>query len=204
MRSFLTTLSLLLSLVIAGCGFSTPPEEFPPGLPNGEFTLPTDAPWFDDAAKPGARFDFSAGTWVYEPNDPQQGDIAFNKTFIVGSGRLKVGIKDTQPESLNRSQTAPTSGYEEAPGGGSMDFRVPVYNSHVYWIRTAEGHYAKLKIVTAEMNATGTGYDRLVVRWVYQPDGSTDFAGKPAEENLEMGRDLGEKHGFDTSGGLNL
>lgn len=201
---YLLVLLLGLTLCLAACGFSTPEEEYPPGLPHGEFTLPTDAPWFDDTTKPGARFDFSAGAWVYEPNDPAEGDIAFYKTFIAGSGRLKVGVQDTQPESLNRSQTAPTDGYEEAPEGSNIDSTVPVYGSHVYWVRTKEGHYAKFKIVAAEMNAQGTGYDRMVVRWVYQPDGSTDFKGKPVEENLQEGQDLGEKHGLDTSGGLNL
>lgn len=197
-------LPLLLLLLAPACGFSTPEEEFPPGLPHGEFALPTDAPFFDDPEKPGARFSFATGTWVFEPNDPQEGDIAFYKTFILGSGRTNVGLKDTQPESLNRSKTAPTMGYEEAPSGSSQDFRVPIYGSHVYWVRTGKGHYAKFKIVSGELNAQGNGYDRLVAKWVYQPDGSTDFAGKPAEENLELGRDLGEKHGFDTSGGLHF
>ncbi|HYE78440.1 MAG TPA: HmuY family protein [bacterium] len=194
-------LLLPLCLLLGACS-TAPAEEFPPGLPHGEFTLPTDAPWFDSTEKPGARFDFSSGSWVYEPNDPQNGDIAFAKTFIKGSGKLGVGIQDTQPQSLNYDKAAPTDGYETGPGG--VDFNVPVYSSHVYWVKTKEGHYAKFKIDAAEMNADGTGYDRLVVKWVYQPDGSTDFAGKPEEENLEMGRDLGEKHGFDTSGGLDL
>lgn len=206
MRGLSLFLLLLVTLFFAlvGCGFSTPEEEYPPGLPHGEFTLPTDAPWFDDATKPGARFDFSAGAWVYEPNDPKDGDLAFYKTFLAGSGRTNVGLMDTQPESLNRSQTAPTSGYEESADGSGNDVIVPVYSSHVYWIRTGEGHYAKIKIAASEMNAQGTGYDRLVVKWVYQPDGSTDFKGKPVEENLQEGQDLGEKHGLDTSGGLNL
>ncbi|MEO7992967.1 MAG: hypothetical protein ABI743_01100 [bacterium] len=206
------TLPLLLTialLALTSCGFSTPKDEFPPGLPHGEFTLPTDAPWFDSADKPGARFDFSAGAWVFEPDAPKEGDIAFYRTFMAGSGPLHVGLQDTMPESLNYTKMAPTSGYDTAPEGNSNDVKMPIYSSHVYWIKTAEGHYAKIKIDAAEMNADGTGYDRLVIKWVYQPDGSDDFHGKAnpgdgATNGEGDARGLGAAHGLDTEGGGGL
>ena len=117
-----------------------------------------------------------------------------------------MGIQDTQPQSLNRDKHAPTSGYEKSAKGSGKDVKVPIYSSHVYWITTKEGHYAKLKIAAAEMNADGSGYDRLVVKWVYQPDGSTDFTGKPETPEGPDGQaeGLGTKYGLDTDGGGGL
>ena len=202
---FLLLAGFLCAPLLAGCSGNN--EESPPGLPHGEFTIPTDAPWFDSTEKPGARFEFSTGQWVFEPNDPKDGDIAFYSTFLVGSGKTGVAIQDTQPESINYTKFAPDSGYEETKDP-DKDLKMPIYSSHVYWIKCHDGKYAKIKIESAELNAKGAGYDRLVVRWVYQPDGSRDFNGKKslnpgdgATNGTGRAEGLGAAHGLDESGG---
>ncbi|MBU1022791.1 HmuY family protein [bacterium] len=179
MRNFLIPLSLILLFVSAGC--ATEPN-FPPGLPSGEVEIKV----LQDTERRGERFDFETGRIVTELDAAVVGDIFFDRKFLCGSGEpLHVGVQDTQPQSIGADPTAPTTGYTFPLNRDGVPARVGVYVSHVYWIKLTDGKYAKIKIKDALLRDDASDYKSITFEWVYQPDGSTDFKGKPEAEKSE-------------------
>jgi hypothetical protein len=181
MKRKLTLLAffIMLCTIFSGC---TSEPNYPPGLPSGEITIDV----FDNPAKPGARFDFETGAIVYEPNGPVVGDIYFQKKFLCGSGSpLNVGIQDYQPGSIGFDVSAPSLNYKFPPGAPDVPSREAIYLSHIYWIQLTDGKYAKIKIKEATLNNNTNDFDFVTFQWVYQPDGSGNFQGKPQTEEAK-------------------
>ena len=158
--------------------------EWPAGLPHGEIILPN----IEDPDTPGAYFDFSEGELVYGEEGRQRGDIFLERTFIAGNPALGVALHDQQPDSLLYDSTAPSwgSGGWKLPQNDETPGRVAVYQGHNIWVQTAEGHTGKLRILMAESNMDVTGYIRVKIEWIYQPDGSNQLhAIEGAEESTE-------------------
>lgn len=172
-------------IILPGCA-SEP--NYPPGLPAGEVQMKV----FGDPEKPGARFDFESGKVVYEPGVAVKGDIFFDRKNLCGSGApLNVAIQDTQPQSIGADPSAPDLGYTPPPNDTGTPSRTGVYISHVYWIKLTDGKFAKIKIKESPLLPDASDYEYITMEWVYQPDGSNDFRGKPVET---------EKGGKTTSG----
>ncbi len=170
-KSFFIVLVLLqgLPMFLSGCGET----EWPEGCPHGEETLPN----FNDPDSPGAYFDFSAGEIVYGEEGRTRGDIFLERTFVAGNPELGVAIHDQQPDSLLYDLTAPSWGSTEwkvSPNEG-VPPRTPLYEGHNIWVKTAEGHTAKFKILLMESNEDHSSYIWIKIRWIYQPDGTDSF-----------------------------
>jgi hypothetical protein len=52
---------------------------------------------------------------------------------------------------------------------------IALYDGHNIWVKTGEGNTAKLKILLMEANEDNTSYNWVKIRWIYQPNGSTEF-----------------------------
>jgi len=179
MRIMISTIALLLSCWFCLGGCASEPN-FPPGLPHGEVRITI----FSEQSKPGARFDFESGQVVYEPNAPSVGDIFFDRKFLCGSGSpLNVCVQDTQPQSIGADPSAPSIGYTCPPDTTGNPSRAGIYQSHVLWIKLTDGKYAKIKIKECPLKSDASDFDYIIFEWVYQPDGSTDFRGKPEAED---------------------
>jgi hypothetical protein len=134
-------------------------------------------PNFNDPDAPGACFDFSAGQLVYGEEGRKQGDIYLERTFIDGNPDLNVALCDQQPDSLLYDRTAPgwgSSGWKVSPNPGVAP-SIALYDGHNIWVKTGEGNTAKLKILLMEANEDNTSYNWVKIRWIYQPNGSTEF-----------------------------
>lgn len=57
------------------------------------------------------------------------------------------------------------------------ELKVPLEQSHKYYIRTREGNYAKIEIYWIESSFSDSGYFvKFPIIWAYQSDGSTNLA----------------------------
>jgi len=171
LNHFITALAVIVifPLFLNACS----EEEWPEGCLYGEIILPN----FNDPDTPGAYFDFSEGEIVFGEEGRLRGDIYLEQTFIKGNPEHEIGLHDEQPDSLLYKRSAPSWGsarWKVSPNPG-VPPSVPLYEGHNIWVRTAEGHTAKFKILTMESNENHTSYNWIKIRWIYQPDGSTSF-----------------------------
>lgn len=130
-----------------------------------------------DPDTPGAYFDLSEGSILYGDEARQRGDIFLDRTFLCGNPAVGVALHDQQPDSLLYDMTAPgwgSAGWNQPPDAQTPS-RVGIYDGHNIWIRTAEGHTAKLKILITESNENFTSYNRIKFEYIYQPDGTESF-----------------------------
>jgi len=168
---FVASLLVFSLISTAGCVY-TREEDWPAGLPHGDIILPN----VEDPDTPGAYFDFSTGSILYGDQGRQEGDIYLDYTFVTGNAALNVALASTQTDTILYDTTAPSwgQGWNE-PQSETSPAREPVRQHMNYWVRTAEGHYGKLRIVDKESNADVTSYNFIKFQWVYQPDGSNEL-----------------------------
>jgi hypothetical protein len=161
-------LTACIALSHSGCA----EPEWPAGLPHGEIILPN----ISDPDTPGAYFDISEGQIVYGEDGIARGDIYLDHTFICGNAKLDVALHETQTDTILYDSTAPGwgSGWVE-PNNEDSPARVPVNNHMNIWVRTAEGHFGKLRILMKEANTDYSSFLRVKFEWIYQPDGSNEL-----------------------------
>ena len=140
-------------------------------------------------------FDFSRGSPVERPG-PLEWDLAFRRSRILVNGGDgfpgQGGIVDLGERPFEDVAIAPATGYRgTAAGRDSVQPDLDAwydygFTSHVltarprvYAIRTADGRYAKLQMVSYYCPGARGGCPTF--RWVYQGDGSPSLAGAPVE-----------------------
>ena len=180
-------LLLVASLVIGS--FTTP--EFPPYA----VTVPQPAPVGDSIVGPGTytldasagdgwrRFDFARNAVV----DSGSWDIAFRRHHLIAAPGA--GIADLGAVAFDSVREVPDAGGRYAPteferdtvnaGVGkwyaySMLSHLLKPKGHVYAVRTADGHYAKLEILAYYCRDVGAAC--YTVRYAFQGDGSRRVA----------------------------
>ena len=180
-------LLLVASLVIGS--FTTP--EFPPYA----VTVPQPAPVGDSIVGPGTytldasagdgwrRFDFARNAVV----DSGSWDIAFRRHHLIAAPGA--GIADLGAVAFDSVREVPDAGGRYAPteferdtvnpGVGkwyaySMVSHLLKPKGHVYAVRTADGHYAKLEILAYYCRDVGAAC--YTVRYAFQGDGSRRVA----------------------------
>lgn len=150
-----------------------------------------------DATSPEAWrfFDFSRGS-VVEPSGPLDWDLAFRRFHIIANGGPGFagagGIRDLAAAAFDSLHAVPEEGYQ--PSTARPDSVNPAiadwydygFTSHllmpkatVYAVRTADGRYAKLALIS--YYCTGARPGCLTFRYVYQGDGSIRLS--PGAEN---------------------
>ena len=131
-------------------------------------------------------FSFRAGS-VMENAGPKDWDLAFRRYQIITNGGPEfsggAGIVDLGGVAFADVKSVPDKGYEVTAGG--TDPRNPAIASwyrygfishvlspkpHVWAVRTADGRYAKMEIVSYYCPGSQPGC--LTFRYVYQGDGS--------------------------------
>lgn len=162
----------------------TAPEEVGPRLA-GPFRYTIDA----THERAWRYFDFSRGSRIDDP-DPLGWDLAFRRNRIIVNGGDgfpgQGGVIDLGELPFDRVEAAPARGYQGTIAG--RDSVQPAleawydygFTSHVleprprvYAIRTAEGRYAKLQVVSYYCPGARGGC--VTFRYVYQGDGSPAF-----------------------------
>lgn len=145
-----------------------------------------------DASDPGRWrfFDFSRGSVVEDP-EPGAWDLAFRRFHIIANGGDgfpgRGGIVALEGAAFDSVRVLPGQGYlrTEADGdsthAATEDWYRYSFTSHVlrprpvvYGVRTADGRYAKLEIVSYYCPEARPGC--VTVRYVYQGDGSRRVA----------------------------
>ena len=141
------------------------------------------------------RFDFSRGAVVDDP-DPLGWDLAFRRSRILVNGgdgfAGRGGVVDLGEVAFGDVALAPANGYRGTEAGrdsvqqdldGWYDYG---FTSHlltarrrVYAVRTADGRYAKLQMVSYYCPGVRGGCPTF--RWVYQGGGSRSLAGQAVE-----------------------
>lgn len=145
-----------------------------------------------DATDDGAWrfFDFSRGTVVDRPG-PLEWDLAFRRHEILVNGGAgfpgRGGARAIEGVSFDRVGSVPADGYEVTASG--RDSTNPAlerwydygFTTHlltprpiVYAVRTADGRYAKLRIVSYYCPGARAGC--VTFRYAYQGDGSRRMA----------------------------
>ncbi len=145
-----------------------------------------------DATSPEAwrYFSFRRGA-VIEEGGATGWDLAFRRYQVIANGGKafvgRGGIRDLGPSRLDEVREVPETGY--AGNEGSEDPRNPAIagwyrygffshvlspKPHVWAVRTADGRYAKLEILSYYCSGARPGC--LTFRYVYQGDGSTTVA----------------------------
>ena len=136
--------------------------------------------------EPWAHFSFRLGSAVENPG-PREGDLAFRRYEIIANGGPSfaggAGVADLGEVAFADVREVPASGYQVTEG--NADPRHPAfarwyrygYFSHllspkprVWAVRTADGRYAKLEIVSYYCPESRPGC--VTFRYVYQGDGS--------------------------------
>ncbi len=132
-------------------------------------------------------FDFSVGAEVFEPG-PTEWDLAFRRFNIIANGGAgffgSAGIRDLGPVSFDSLVAVPLDGYTVTTAGRdsvnaaigrwysySWSSHVLTPKAHVYAVRTADGRYAKMQIVSYYCPGALPGC--VSIRYAYQGDGST-------------------------------
>jgi hypothetical protein len=179
-------LMAVIAFILFGCG-PTAVEDCPPGVVCGKITLFNSA----DPGNEGAWFDFSAGRAIVEPQEHGEVDFCLFKTFLRSSWPVVCGIQDSQADSLHRRSVSPEYDYE-FPDENRKNLDMAIYSGHVYYFKTGEGHYAKIKIVETELNADATSYNYITFYWAYQPDGTPYFGINPDGTPVLRENDEGE------------
>ena len=135
-------------------------------------------------------FDFSRGSTVERPG-PLEWDLAFRRSRILVNGGDgfpgRGGVVDLGEIPFEDVAAAPTTGYRGTGAGrdsvqpdldGWYDYgfttHVLTARPRVYAVRTADGRYAKLQVVSYYCPGARGGCPTF--RWVYQGDGSRSFA----------------------------
>ncbi|HUP01064.1 MAG TPA: HmuY family protein [Gemmatimonadota bacterium] len=135
------------------------------------------------------HFDFSSGSRVDGPG-PLEWDLAFRRNRIIVNGGVgfagQAGAADLGAVDFETLSVAPEEGYRPTEAGrdsvhsaldGWYDYgfttHVLMPKPTVYAIRTADGRYAKLEIVSYYCPGARAGCTTF--RYVYQGDGSRSF-----------------------------
>jgi len=145
-----------------------------------------------DASSPeGWRFfDFSRGSVVDDPG-PRGWDLAFRRFHLVANGgggfSGRGGIAPLEAVAFDSLRTAPAGGYVATTADGDTtnaateDWYDYSFTSHllrprpvVYAVRTADGRYAKLELLSYYCPGARPGC--VTFRYVYQGDGSRSLA----------------------------
>ncbi|MGH7563364.1 MAG: HmuY family protein [Gemmatimonadota bacterium] len=132
-------------------------------------------------------FDFSRGSRIDDP-EPLGWDLGFRRNRIIVNGGEgfpgRAGVVDLGEVAFDRVDAAPPRGYQGTIAG--RDSVQPAleewydygFTSHVlearprvYAIRTADGRYSKLEVVSYYCPGARAGC--VTFRYVYQGDGST-------------------------------
>lgn len=169
----------------------TPPDPAPAGD-----TLVGPRTYTVDASDPDAwrYFDFSRGSVVSSPG-PTDWDLAFRRFHVVANGGAgfagRGGLLNLGEVPFDSVQTVPASGYvptevgTDTTSAATEDWYRYSFTSHLlrprprtYAVRTADGRYAKLRIVGYYCEGAQPGC--LTFRYVYQGDGSRGTA--PTED----------------------
>ena len=144
-----------------------------------------------DATSPSewCYFSFRLGSVIDHPG-PKDWDLAFRRYQIIANGGQEFagqgGIADLGEMELANVKTAPAAGYRPSEGGtdprnpaiaGWYDYgyfsHVLTPKRHVWAIRTADGRYAKLELISYYCPRSQPGC--VSFRYVYQGDGSRIF-----------------------------
>jgi HmuY protein len=146
----------------------------------------------DDAA--WQYFDFSRGARV-EPTDPLDWDIAFRRFHVIANGGTRfagtAGVIDLGPVAFDSVTEAPADGYLATEAARDSVNRAIdrwyIYSwishilkssDHVYVVRTADGRYAKMRIVSYYCMGAMPGC--MTFEYVYQESGDRSFGRQPA------------------------
>ena len=153
-----------------------------------------------DATDPDrwARFSFRLGALVADAG-PRDWDLAFRRFRILANGgrgfQGEGGILDLGAVPFDAVAVVPDAGY--LPNEGVADptnaavaqwYRYGFFSHvltpkpHVWAVRTAEGRYAKLEILSYYCEGGGPGC--LTFRYVYQVDGTTAVAAPSASPRV--------------------
>lgn len=140
-------------------------------------------------------FDFSRGSPVRRPG-PLEWDLAFRRSRILVNGGEgfpgRGGIVDLGAVAFEEVIEAPADGYRGTEAGRDSlqpdldEWYDYGFTSHVltarprvYAVRTADGRFAKLQMVSYYCPEARGGCPTF--RWVYQGDGSRSLAGAAVE-----------------------
>lgn len=164
------------------------PTATPPTSPRHPFT---NSPVVDtvtiDARDDGdwQFFDFARGTTV-PPPDTAGWDLALRRFHVIAAG----GVADLGRRPFETVALAPEGGYAPTLLGrdtvnAAIDrwYRYSYFthllepNGHVYAVRTREGRFAKLEFLSYYCPGLSAGCPTF--RYLYRPDGSRDFTGRP-------------------------
>lgn len=135
-------------------------------------------------------FDFSIGAEIEDP-DPTGWDLAFRRFHLIANGGSGFfgsgGLLDLGRVAFDSIDRVPDSGYEETESRGDStnaaierwyrygwSTHVLTPKGHVYAVRTADGRYAKMEIVSYYCPGAVPGC--LTIRYAYQGDGSPRVA----------------------------
>jgi hypothetical protein len=129
-------------------------------------------------------FDFSRNSAVEHPG-PLDWDLAVRRFYVIANGGAgfagRGGIRDLGKGSLDSVAVVPDSGYEptlrDSTNGAIRHWYDYSWTSHLlrtgghaYAVRTADGKYAKLAIVSYYCGEAKPGC--LTLRYAYQGDGT--------------------------------
>jgi len=134
-------------------------------------------------------FDFSMGSEVERPG-PLEWDLAFRRFNVLANGGTGFGgaggIVDMGEMALDSIESVPTLGYTQSDAGrDSINTAVARwydygFSTHVlspkgrvYAVRTADGRYAKMEILSYYCPGARPGC--VTIRYFYQGDGSPTF-----------------------------
>ncbi|HEX7052067.1 MAG TPA: HmuY family protein [Longimicrobiales bacterium] len=135
-------------------------------------------------------FDFSRGSVVERPR-PLEWDLAFRRFHVIANGGAGFpgagGVLDMGAVPFDSVRSVPAHGYLGTevdpdsinPGFGKWyDYGFTTHlltpKGHVYAVRTADGRFAKLEILSYYCPGAQPGC--ITFRYVYQGDGSTRVA----------------------------
>jgi len=143
-------------------------------------------------AQPWRYFAFRLGSVIENPGPPDW-DLAFRRYEIIANGGREFvgrgGIADLGEVAFADVKAVPEGGYQPAEGGADprnlaiTRWYTYSYFSHllspkrrVWAVRTADGRYAKLELVSYYCPQARPGC--VTFRYVYQGDGSRNVDGK--------------------------
>ena len=199
-RSLLVPGAIIAALLVGAVAFVTaslrrpePPTFAPTPIarrPAGEALVGPERITIDASDDRAWRaFDFSRGSRIEDPGQLEW-DLAFRRHRIIINGGPgfagRGGAVDLGEVSFDSVTTAPSEGY--IPNVAGRDTVHPLldnwydygFTTHVltpkprvYVIRTADGHYAKIRIVSYYCPGARPGCTTF--RYVYQGDGSRSF-----------------------------
>ena len=138
--------------------------------------------WRHFSLRVGAIVDEDGGDW----------DLAFRRYQIIANGgagfRGRGGVRDLGPVTFDTVKTVPADGYVENETRERNSAIASWYDygffshvlrpkPHVWAVRTADGRYAKLELVSYYCPGSQPGC--VTLRYVFQGNGSTTMAPSP-------------------------